>query len=100
MVTSRLVALGPVDSWAQKSATGAQLDPDSWPVRVLADCTIRPHTLLVLYDTPDTCLHGLASFIDAARSRGFDLVCDVPADCAPIADDRIVAELDHVVAVD
>jgi len=76
------------------------IDPDGWSARALADCATRPHTLLVLHDTPDACLAGLPGFIDAARERGFELVCDVPPDCAPIVGGRIVAELDAIVAVD
>jgi len=33
-------------------------------------------------------LAGLAGFLDAARDRGFELVCDVPVGCAPIVDGR------------
>lgn len=74
------------------------LDPDGWPARALADCATRPHTLLVLHDVPNACLAGLPGFIDAARARGFELVCDVPPECAPIVDGRIVGRLDHIVA--
>ena len=58
----------------------------------------RPHTLLVLHDIPGACLAGLAGFIDAARAAGCELVADVPPDCAPIVDGRIVGRLDDLVA--
>jgi peptidoglycan/xylan/chitin deacetylase (PgdA/CDA1 family) len=74
------------------------VDPHGWPARALADCATRPHTLLVLHDTPGACLDGLPGFIDAARDRGLELVCDVPAGCAPIVDGRVVAPLDDIVA--
>jgi len=74
------------------------IDPEGWPRRALTDCAARPHTLLVLHDIAHACLAGLAGFIDAARAEGFELVCDVPADCAPIVDGRIVASLDGLVA--
>ncbi|TMQ04093.1 MAG: polysaccharide deacetylase family protein [Deltaproteobacteria bacterium] len=74
------------------------IDPEGWPARALADCATRPHTLLVLHDIPGASLAGLAGFIDAARGRGFELACDVPADCAPIVDGRITASLDGIVA--
>ncbi|HMG51819.1 MAG TPA: polysaccharide deacetylase family protein [Kofleriaceae bacterium] len=74
------------------------IDPDGWPARALADCATRPHTLLALHDVPHACLAGLAGFIDAARAAGFELVSDVPPDCAPIVDGRIVGSLDDLVA--
>lgn len=73
------------------------VDPEGWPARALADCATRPHTLLVLHDIPGACLAALAGFIDAARAAGCELVADVPPDCAPIVDGRIVGRLDDLV---
>jgi peptidoglycan/xylan/chitin deacetylase (PgdA/CDA1 family) len=80
------------------SVPGDWADPEGWPERALADCAAQPETLLVLHDIPDACLAGLAGFIDAARARGFALVCEVPAACAPIIDGRVVGRLDELVA--
>jgi peptidoglycan/xylan/chitin deacetylase (PgdA/CDA1 family) len=76
------------------------IDPAGWPARALADCATRPHTLLVLHDIPNACLAGLAGFVDAARAQGLDLVCDVPPECAPIVEGRVVGRLDDIVAPD
>jgi peptidoglycan/xylan/chitin deacetylase (PgdA/CDA1 family) len=74
------------------------IEPDAWVARALADCATRPHTLLVLHDVPDACLAGLARFIDTAHSEGMQLVTDIPEDCMPIVDGRVVGSLDQVVA--
>lgn len=73
------------------------VDPAGWAARALADCATRPHTLLVLHDVPDACLAALPGFLDAVRAAGHELVTDVPADCAPIVDGRVVASLDGLV---
>ena len=72
------------------------VDPVGWPARALADCATRPHTLLVLHDVPHACLAGLEGFLDAAAARGLALASDVPAECAPIVDGRIVGDLDGI----
>lgn len=74
-------------------------DPARWPARALADCATREHTLVVLHDIPNACLDGLPGFIDALRAAGFELVCDVPAACAPIVDGRVTGDLDAIVGI-
>jgi peptidoglycan/xylan/chitin deacetylase (PgdA/CDA1 family) len=74
------------------------VEPDAWAARALADCALRPHTVLVLHDVPDACLAGLAGFLDAALAAGIELTTELPADCVPIVDGRVVAPLDALVA--
>jgi peptidoglycan/xylan/chitin deacetylase (PgdA/CDA1 family) len=74
------------------------VEPDAWPARALADCARRPHTVLVLHDVPGACLAGLAGFLDAARASDLELTVELPGDCVPIVDGRVVAPLDALVA--
>jgi len=73
------------------------IEPDRWAPRALADCATRAHTVLVLHDVPGACLAGLAGFLDAARDQGIELVTELPGDCVPIADGRIVGDLGALV---
>lgn len=73
------------------------VDPDAWAPRALADCAARSHTLLVLHDIPNACLAGLPGFIDAVRARGMQLVPELPRECMPIVDGRVVADLRELV---
>jgi len=74
------------------------VDPDGWVPRALAECAERPHTVVVLHDVPGASLAGLPTFLDALRDRGAELVTDLPADCTPITDGRIVGDLGDLVA--
>jgi peptidoglycan-N-acetylglucosamine deacetylase len=74
------------------------VEPDAWVPRAIADCAARPHTLLVLHDLPKACLAGLPEFLETIQDRGMQIVSDLPPDCVPIVDGRVVADLDHLVA--
>jgi peptidoglycan-N-acetylglucosamine deacetylase len=74
------------------------VESDAWAARALADCATREHTVVVLHDTPHACLAGLDGFIALARDRGLELVSDLPVDCTPILDGRIVGDLAAIVA--
>jgi peptidoglycan/xylan/chitin deacetylase (PgdA/CDA1 family) len=74
------------------------VEPGAWVARALADCATRAHSVVVLHDIPHACLAGLESFIDLARDRGLALVSDLPLDCTPILDGRIVGDLGPIVA--
>jgi peptidoglycan/xylan/chitin deacetylase (PgdA/CDA1 family) len=74
------------------------VEPDAWVPRALADCAARAHTMVVLHDIPGACLAGVAGFIDAARQRGMQFVSEVPDDCAPIVEGRVVVDLGELIA--
>jgi peptidoglycan-N-acetylglucosamine deacetylase len=74
------------------------IEPDAWVPRALADCAAGPHTVVVLHDIPGAALAGLDDFVAALRDRGAELVPELPADCVPILDGRIVGELGAIVA--
>ncbi len=74
------------------------IEPDAWVARALADCAARPHTLVVLHDIPNACLAQLEGFLDAVYDHGMQLVPELPGDCLPIVDGRIVGDLGGLVA--
>lgn len=74
------------------------LEPDAWVPRALTDCAAHDHTLVVLHDIPKACLAGLPAFIEALHDRGMQIVPDLPPDCVPIAEGRIVGDLSQLVA--
>jgi hypothetical protein len=53
---------------------------------------------VVLHDIPGACLAQLERFLDELSARGARLVSDLPADCAPIVDGRIVGDLQGLMA--
>lgn len=74
------------------------IEPDAWVPRTLAACATHPHTLVVLHDVPGACLAHLEDFLDAVEQRGIQLVPDLPIDCTPIVDGRVVGDLGGLVA--
>jgi hypothetical protein len=74
------------------------IEPVAWVPRALADCAAHRHTLVVLHDIPKACLAGLPAFLDAVLDRGMQIVPELPAECVPIVDGRIVADLGGLVA--
>jgi peptidoglycan/xylan/chitin deacetylase (PgdA/CDA1 family) len=74
------------------------IDPHGWVARAIDDCATRPHSLVVLHDIPNACLAGLENFIDTVRDRGIEFVLEVPRDCAPIVDGRVVSDLTGLVS--
>jgi peptidoglycan/xylan/chitin deacetylase (PgdA/CDA1 family) len=69
------------------------VDPDGWARTALADLASRPHTLLVLHDLPNACLAALDAFIEDARAAGAELALDLPPECVPMIDGRVVGDL-------
>jgi len=74
------------------------IEPDAWVTRALAECAAQPHTLIVLHDLPKACLAGLPALLDTLADRETPIVLDLPADCVPIVDGRIVGDLAPIVA--
>jgi peptidoglycan-N-acetylglucosamine deacetylase len=74
------------------------IDPDGWVQRAVAACSAQAHTLVVLHDIPNACLAGLEAFLTIVADRGMQLTLDVPPDCAPIVDGRVLADLSGIVA--
>ena len=74
------------------------IEPDAWAPRALADCAAHPHTVVVLHDVANACLAQLEWFLDAALRRGIEVVLELPADCTPIVDGRVVGDLGGLIA--
>lgn len=74
------------------------VDPAGWDRQALEDCSRQAATLVVLHDTPGSCLERLEAFIDEARARGFRFVIDLPASCVPLVEGVAVADLRPYVA--
>lgn len=74
------------------------IEPDAWVARALADCAAQPHTLMVLHDLPKACLAGLPELLDTLADRDTPIVLDLPPDCVPIVNGRIVGDLAPIVA--
>jgi peptidoglycan-N-acetylglucosamine deacetylase len=73
-------------------------DPDGWPATALADCARLDHALVVLHDVPGAAAGRLAAFLDALGERGADIVPELPLDCTPLLDGRVVGSLAGLVA--
>lgn len=73
------------------------LEPEAWAPRALVDCATRAHTVLVLHDIQNACLSLLAPFLDALQHHGMQLVSEFPAECTPILDGHITADLGELV---
>jgi peptidoglycan-N-acetylglucosamine deacetylase len=74
------------------------IDPDGWPARAITDCARTSHTVIVLHDIPNACLVRLENFIDTVRDHGIEIVLDVPHDCTPIMDGRVVGDLTGLIS--
>jgi peptidoglycan-N-acetylglucosamine deacetylase len=73
------------------------VDRDGWPATALADLPNRPDTVLVLHDLPGACLPGLEGFLDAALAAGSEIVLELPTECVPMIDGRIVGDMSALV---
>jgi peptidoglycan/xylan/chitin deacetylase (PgdA/CDA1 family) len=74
------------------------VDPVGWVENALVECASLPHALVVLHDIPGACLDGLERFIHAARERGMEFGSDLPLECVPICEGRVVGDLAGIVA--
>ena len=73
-------------------------DPEGWPARALADIERLPWTLLVLHDVPTGAMRALPRFLDDARTRGVEIVAEIPPACVPIRSGAVALPLDGLVA--
>ena len=75
------------------------LYPSTWIGSALDQCTVRPHTVLVLYDLPTGAMAQLDRFISLALETGLDFTQDFPADCMPIVSGTVVDDLRRYMVV-
>jgi peptidoglycan-N-acetylglucosamine deacetylase len=71
-------------------------DPVGWVDRALADVRAREHTVVVIHDLPSGAMDQLARFLDELDRSGVAVSAELPDDCVPIVDGRIVSPVDDL----
>ncbi len=72
-------------------------DPDGWPDRAMADLERQDWTLVVLHDVPTGAMRALPRFLDAVLERGIEISHELPPECVPIQQGKLVGTLDGLV---
>ena len=72
------------------------VDPVGWVDRALADVRAREHTVVVIHDVPSGAMDQLARFLDELDRSGVAVTAELPDDCVPIVDGRIVSPVDDL----
>jgi peptidoglycan-N-acetylglucosamine deacetylase len=72
------------------------LDPVGWVDRALADVLAQEHTVVVVHDLPSGAMDQLPRFLDELDRVGAAVTDELPDDCVPIIDGRIVGRIDHL----
>ena len=75
-------------------------DPVGWIDRALADVRAGEHTLVVVHDLPSGAMYGLPRFLDELDRNGVAVTAELPTECVPIVDGRIVSPVDHLMPLD
>ena len=71
-------------------------DPVGWVDRALADVRAREHTVVVIHDVLSGAMDQLARFLDELDRSGVAVTAELPDDCVPIVDGRIVSPVDDL----
>jgi peptidoglycan/xylan/chitin deacetylase (PgdA/CDA1 family) len=71
-------------------------DPVGWVDRALADVRARDHTVVVIHDLPSGAMDQLARFLAELDRSGVAVTAELPDDCVPIVDGRIVSPVDDL----
>jgi peptidoglycan-N-acetylglucosamine deacetylase len=74
-------------------------DPTGWVDRALADVRAREHTVVVVHDVPSGAMNELPRFLDELDRSGAAVTIELPNECVPIIDGRIVSSVDHLMPV-
>lgn len=75
-------------------------DPVGWVDRALADVRTRDHTVVVIHDVASGAMDELPRFLDELDRAGVAVTGDLPDECVPIVDGRIVSAVDHLMPLD
>ena len=73
-------------------------DPDGWVERALDQVSAIPWSLMVLHDLPTGAMRHLDRFLEAIEARGGRLRQDLPPDCTPMIDGKLVRPIDGYLA--
>jgi peptidoglycan-N-acetylglucosamine deacetylase len=74
-------------------------DPTGWVDRALADVRARDHTVVVVHDVASGAMDELPRFLDELDRSGVAVTIELPNECVPIIDGRIVSSVDHLMPV-
>jgi peptidoglycan/xylan/chitin deacetylase (PgdA/CDA1 family) len=75
-------------------------DPVGWVDRALADVRTRDHTVVVIHDVASGAMDQLPRFLDELDRAGAAVTGDLPDECVPIVDGRIVSAVDQLMPLD
>lgn len=71
-------------------------DPVGWVDRALADVRARDHTVVVIHDVASGAMDELPRFLDELDRNGVAVTGELPDECVPIIDGRIVSPVDQL----
>ena len=71
-------------------------DPVGWVDRALSDVRAQEHTVVVIHDLPSGAMDELPRFLDELDRSGVPATVELPHECVPIIDGRIVRSVDHL----
>jgi peptidoglycan/xylan/chitin deacetylase (PgdA/CDA1 family) len=75
-------------------------DPGGWVARALTDIRAREHTVVVIHDVPSGAMDALPRFLDELQRNGVAVTAELPTECVPIVDGRIISPVDHLMPLD
>jgi peptidoglycan-N-acetylglucosamine deacetylase len=75
-------------------------DPGGWVARALTDIRAREHTVVVIHDVPSGAMDALPRFLDELHRSGVAVTAELPTECVPIVDGRIISPVDHLMPLD
>ena len=75
-------------------------DPVGWVDRALSDVRAREHTVVVIHDLPSGAMDELPRFLDELDRHGVAVTAELPTECVPIVDGRIISPVDHLMPLD
>jgi peptidoglycan/xylan/chitin deacetylase (PgdA/CDA1 family) len=75
-------------------------DPGGWVARALSDIRAREHTVVVIHDVPSGAMDALPRFLDELHRKEVAVTAELPAECVPIVDGRIISPVDHLMPLD
>jgi len=76
------------------------VDPGGWVARALADIRAREHTVVVIHDVASGAMDELPRFLDELDREGVAITGELPTECVPIIDGRIISPVDHLMPLD
>ena len=75
-------------------------DPGGWVARALTDIRAREHTVVVIHDVASGAMGALPRFLDELDRNGVAVTAELPTECVPIVDGRIISPVDHLMPLD